>query len=244
VTGGEISRLAALERTLMGAAAREAQRRRTRRRRLVAALAVAVLLVMLAAAASLAATRGFFDGVDQQLTALRDDRLIPRTAPSPGLAYALGARPRDAAGRREWVIAGKRLSGFTTASGSFCFRFGRLTGGCVQPGELTPENPLSYTYDYGPATFRVYGLAMDGVRSVSLRARGVTHRVLLVRNAIYFAEPSLGGTGRLAATLLVRMHAGTTLSIPILARGGIAPTGNVLPRLRLPGAMPAGDTAA
>ena len=77
MTAAEVGRLAALERTLVGAAARQAQRRRLRRRRVVAILAVAAPLVL--AAGSVASTQGFFNGVDQQLSTLRDDRLIRTT---------------------------------------------------------------------------------------------------------------------------------------------------------------------
>jgi hypothetical protein len=66
MTGGEVARLAALERTLAGAAARQVQRRRLRRRRLVVLFAVAAPLA-LAVAGSVASTQGFFGGVDQQL---------------------------------------------------------------------------------------------------------------------------------------------------------------------------------
>jgi hypothetical protein len=240
VTRGEVSRLAALERTLVGAAVRQAQRRRQRRRRVFVLLAVAAPL-MLAAAASVAATRGFFAGVDQQFATLRDDRLIPTAAPSAAFSNALGALPRDRASQRSWVIGGRRVSGYTTASGSFCFRFGSLTGGCVVPGELTPANPVEFTVDLGPQTFRVYGLAIDDVTAVSLRVRGVTRRVLLVRNAIYFSDSSLGGRHGIAGTLIVRLRGGATrrMAVHVSGRG---PTEKFLPVF--PGAMPAGDTAA
>jgi hypothetical protein len=242
VTGGEAGRLAALERTLVGAAARQAQRRRSRRRRVIAAFAVAAPLV-LAAAGAVASTQGFFSGVDQQLSTLRDDRLVAHDTPSTRLFDALGALPRDQASRRSWLIAGRRVTGYTTPSGSFCFRFGPFTGGCIRPGELTPANPVAYTVDYGPKTFRVYGLAIDGVTAVSLRARGVTRRVLLVRNAVYIDDGSLGGLRPLTGTLIVHLRGGAVARMPIRASGGLRPTPEkVLPIL--PGAMPVGDTAA
>lgn len=65
-----MSSLAALERTLVRAAARQAERRRLRRRRVVVLLALAVPVV-LAAAASVAATQlafgGIFGGIDEFL---------------------------------------------------------------------------------------------------------------------------------------------------------------------------------
>ena len=241
MTGGEAGRLAALERTLVGAAARQAQRRRSRRRRVIAVLAVAGPLV-LAAAGAVASTQGFLSSVDQQLSTLRDDRLIVHGGPSTGLVEALGALPRDRASRRSWLIAGRRVTGYTTPSGSFCFRFGPFTGGCIRPGELTPANPVAYTVDYGPKTFRVYGLAIDGVTSVTLRARGVTRRVLLVRNAVYIDDGSLGGLGPLTGSLTVHLSGGAVARMPIRASGGLRPSARFLPIL--PGAMPVGDTAA
>jgi hypothetical protein len=241
VTGGEVSRLAKLERTLVGAAGREAQRRRTRRRRAIVLCAVAAPLA-LAAVASIAATRGYLGGVDEQFGALRDDRLIPRVAPSARLTDELGARPRDRSSQRAWVIAGQRVVGYTTPGGSFCYVFGSLTGGCVQPGELTSATPVAPTIEYGPRTFRIYGLAMDGVTSISLRARGATWRGNVVRNAFYLQANELGGTRLLTGALIVRLRSGAIVRVPVRARGGLRPSQAFLPIL--PGVVPAGDTAA
>jgi hypothetical protein len=112
----------------------------------------------------------------------------------------------------------------------------------VQPGELDARNPISYTVDYGPQTFRVYGLAIDDVLAVSLRVRGVTRSVRLVSNAIYFADDSLGGTRRFRGTLIVHLRGGATERLPIRSRGGLRPTKKFLPIF--PGLVPAGDTAA
>jgi hypothetical protein len=87
VTGGEVSRLEALERTLVGAAAGQVQRRRLRRRRVVVLLALAAPLI-LAAAASLAATQGVFVGLDQKVGTLGEDTLIARTEQRGGLGAA------------------------------------------------------------------------------------------------------------------------------------------------------------
>lgn len=241
MTRGEVSRLAKLERTLVGAAGREAQRRRTRRRRVILLCAVAAPLA-LAAIASIAATRGYLGGVDQQFGALRDDRLIPRLGPSAQLTGELGARPRDRSSQRAWIVSGQRVVGYTTPGGSFCYVFGSLTGGCLQPGQLTSATPVSPTVEYGPRTFRIYGLAMDGVTSISLRARGATWRGNLVRNAFYLQANALGGTGILTGTLIVRLHGGAIVRVPVRARGGLRPARAFLPIL--PGVLPAGDTAA
>ena len=240
MTGAEAGRLAALEQTLVAAAARQAEGRRRRRRRAVALLAVGAPLVL--AAASVGATKGFFGGVDEQFATLRDDRLIPRNVPSTGLSNALGSAPRDWQSRRAWSIAGQRVSGFTTRSGSFCYRFGSFTGGCVSPGELSAANPIDYTSDYGPKTFRVYGLATDDVTAVSLRVRGVTRRVRLVRNAIYLSDDALGGTRPFRGVLIVHLRGGATRRVPVVAGGGLRPGGSVLPNF--PGIMPVRNTAA
>jgi len=241
VTRGEVSRLAKLEWTLVGAAGREAERRRTRRRRAIVVCAVAAPLA-LAAAASIAATHGYLGGVDEQFGALRDDRLIPQIGPSAQLTDELGARPRDHSSRRAWIVSGQRVVGYTTPGGSFCYVFGSLTGGCLQPGQLTSATPVSPTVEYGPRTFRIYGLAMDGVTSISLTARGATWRGNLVRNAFYLQANALAGTQVLTGTLIVRMHGGAVVRVPVRARGGLRPARAFLPIL--PGVLPAGDTAA
>lgn len=234
----EAHRLATLEQTLVRAATRQMERRRVRRRRAVLLVALAAPLV-LAAAASMAAGGLFSGGVDQQLSTLRDDRLIARSEPS--LSAVLGARPRDRASRRAWLIPGHRVTGYTTPGGSFCFRFAGLTGGCLPAGKLTAAEPIDASTDYGPRAFRIYGLAMDGVAAISLQARGVTRRVLMGRNAFYFEDNSLGGTRGFAGALVVRMRDGSTRHVPFRV-GPPAPP--LLLPTTLPGFMPVGDTVA
>jgi hypothetical protein len=240
VSDGELPRLAALEQTLVAAAGRQAQRRRFRRRRLIVALALAAPLTL--AAASVASTQGLFGGVDEQLSALRDDRLLSPEAASPGFFDSLGALPRDRASRRSWLIGGQHVTGYLAASGAFCFRFGPLTGGCIAPGELTAASPVSYTVDYGPSAFHVYGLAYDGVTRISLRTHGGTRPVLLAHNAFYLDDPALAGVHRLTAMLIVHLRGGAVRHLPIHMSGGLRPTDKALPLL--PGVLPAGDTAA
>jgi hypothetical protein len=238
---GEAGQLAKLERTLVGAAGREAERRRTRRRRTIVLCAVAAPLA-LAAVASIAATRGYLGSVDARLGALRDDRLIPRIAPSARLTDEFGARPRERTSQRALVIAGHRVVGYTTAGGSFCYLFGSLTGGCLRPGELTSATPVSPTVEYGPRAFRIYGLALDGVASISLSARGATWRGSVVRNAFYLQADALAGTRLLTGTLIVRLHDGAVVRVPVRARGGQRRGTGFRPII--PGVLPAGDTAA
>lgn len=236
MSADEAGRLNALERALVRAANRQVERRRARRRRAVLLVALAAPLV-LAAAASTAAGGLFSGGVDQQLSTLRDDRLIARS--EPAMSAALGARPKGPASRRTWLIPGHRVAGYTTPGGSFCFWFAGLTGGCLPAGKLTASQPIDPTTDYAPHTFRIYGLAMDGVTAIGLQALGVTRRVILGRNAFYFEDNSLGGTLGFSGALVVHMRDGTTRRVPF--RVG-PPTPPLLPSLA--GVVPVGDTAS
>jgi hypothetical protein len=237
----ELNRLAALERTLVDAAASEAQRR-TRRRRRTLVLAALVAPLVLAAAAAVAATGGLFTGIDQQFSTLRDDRLAARVETMMGFARSVNANPRDRASERSWLVAGHRVVGFTTPSGSFCFRFGKLTRGCLQPGVLTADNPVDTTIDYGPGTFRIYGLAIDDVTAVSLRTGGVTRRAIIEHNAFFLEAKSLGGTRGFSAKLIVGLRDGTTRHLPVhLGPLDPDPPKSFPP---LPGVLPAMNAAA
>ncbi len=237
MTGAE-NRLAALERTLVGAAAEQAGRLRRRRRRAVALAALAAPLA-LAAAGSVAAT-GFFAGVDRHLSSLRDERLETPPGVIAGMQGAAGARPRDAASGRTWLVAGQRVVGYTTRSGGFCFRFVELAGGCLARDTLSPARPLDVMTDNGPGEFRVYGLAADEVTAITLHARGVTRRVAMGRNAFFLDEPALGTRRSFDATLVVRLRDGTARTVPIRI-GGPSPAKR-LPVL--PGSLPVANTAA
>jgi hypothetical protein len=214
LNAAEQRRLAALERTLVDAAEREARRRRRRRRRALVLAALAAPLVV-AAAASMAATGEFLASLEQHLSTRAGDRLSARPGIPMRFAGAAHANPRQRASPRSWLVAGHRVMGFTTPSGSFCFRLERLTGGCLQPGVPTAHNPVDTLIDYGPGRFRVYGLAIDEVTAVSLRVRGVTRRAIIEHNAFFLEEKSLGGTRGFTATLIVRLRDGTTRHLPL-----------------------------
>jgi hypothetical protein len=232
-------RLAALERALVGAAAVQALRLRRRRRRVVV-LGAATAPLVLAAAGSVAATGLFSAGVDRHLAPLRDDRLRVRPAAVASVQSSAGEQPRDAAGNRAWTVAGRRVVGFTSRSGHFCFEFVGFTGGCVAPGQLTPEHPVAVSSDNQPGEFRVYGLAADEVTSLTLRARGVTRRVPLGRNAFFLDAPALGTRHGFSGTLVARLRDGTTRTVPISV-GGFIPAER-LPAL--PGSLPVENAAA
>jgi hypothetical protein len=134
------------------------------------------------------------------------------------------------------------VTGYTTPGGSFCYRFGAFTGGCVGAGELTASNPVAVTVDYGAKVFRVYGLAHDGVSRLELRTGGVTRPVPLARSAFFLQDASLGGVRPFSGTLTVHLRGGGIVRLPLRAGGGLRPSTKFLPIL--PGSMPAGDTAA
>jgi len=238
VSGDESRRLAALEHALAGAAAEQVARRRRRRRRAIVVPALAAPLA-LAAAGSMAAT-GVFGGVDRQLSVLRDDRLLRPAAAGAKLESAAGTRPIDHS-RRSWRVGDRRVTGYTTAAGAFCFEFGGLTGGCLPKTGLSAADPVDVMTDNGPGVLRVYGLAMDGVTAVSLRAGGVTRAAAIARNAFFLEAPTLGRARGFTATLVVRLGDGRVRRIPLRFGGSAAP-GVHLPRL--PGIMPAANAAA
>ena len=67
--------------------------------------------------------------------------------------------------------------------------------------------------------------------------------MLLVRNAVYIDDGSLGGVRPLTATLIVHLRGGAIARMASALPVSLRPTpANVLPNL--PGAMPVGDTAA
>ena len=178
MTTSETGRLAALERTLVGPRPQQAERRRGRARRAVILAAVAAPLILVAAG-SVAAT-GVLGGIDPRLAACAQS----------ASALAPGQSPSPRAGSSRDIASASRTPG-----GSFCFRFGRTHGRVSRNPALTPDAGRPAT-DNGPATFRVYGLAVDGVTAISVRARGVTRRAVMGRNAFYLEEDSLGGRGR------------------------------------------------
>lgn len=240
MTSVEEQRLAALGRTLVRAAAEQAGRRRRRRRRTVVLAAVAAPLV-LAAAGSMAAA-GYLTSVDDHLSTLRDERLeVPAGAVAP-MASAAGARPRSGMSGRSWLVAGRRVIGYETPGGLFCFRFVGYTGGCIAKGALSPDQPLDAMVDNGPGQFRVYGLAADGVVAVSVRVHGVTRRAAVARNAFFLAAPAFGNRRGFVATLIVRSRHGTTRTLPLRVGGFASSTIKRLPEL--PGSRPGANTAA
>ena len=221
------------------AAARQLERRRIRRRRAIVLVALAAPLV-LAAAASVAASGLFSGGVEQQLSTLRDDRLIARSEPASSGAFGdAPARPGEPARVADPGSPGEpatRRRAAASASGSP----GSPAAACPR-AQLTPALPIDLSTDYGPHTFRIYGLAMDGVKAISLQARGATRRVLMGRNAFYFEDQLAGRDARLRRRAR-RAHARRHDTARAVPRRRCPPSRLTLPNL--PGIMPVGNTAA
>ncbi len=156
---------------------------------------------------------------DRHLSALRDERLEASAHATTWIAGAAGKQPRDAVGGRTWLVGGHRVTGFTAADGSFCFRCARGAGGCLAEPGLSLATPVTVMSDNAPGTLRVYGLAMDGITAVSLRARGVTRRAAMGRNAFYLGANALGSRKGFAGTLIVRYGGGTTRLVSLRIGG-------------------------
>ncbi len=124
------------------------------------------------------------------------DPALTSTAPSDRAAAAglLGATgvAGDATAPQVWRVGGRSVLGYTADDGRFCFEFRGLAGGCLGAGALSDREPLDATLDHGPATFRVYGLALDGVTGVAVRIDGDEHRADLAHNGFAFSDGTLG----------------------------------------------------
>jgi hypothetical protein len=236
----EAERLARLEAALVGAASARLRRRRRRRRAIVVG-SVAAPLVLLAGG-SLART-GALHGVDHDLSTLRDDRLAAPAAAAATISSALGARSRGRGGERSWTVANRRVVGFTSSSGGFCYSFTGLSGGCLAVSGLTPSRPLNPASDRLANGFRVYGLAADDVIGVTVRVHGQTRRATISHNSFYLQVASSAVARRFTLTLLAHLRDGKTRRMSIPVADGGTPTRKTLPAL--PGALaPVEDTAA
>jgi hypothetical protein len=238
---GETDRLAMLEATLVGAAAVQAGRRRRRRRRRVILAAVVAPLVLVAAGS--VARTGTFRGVDHNLSVLRDDRLASPDGSAARIAGSVGARPRDRESERSWRVGTQRVIGYTTPSGTFCYRFVTLGAGCLSRATLTHAQPLNPTVDHLNGRIRIYGFATDDVTGVSVQAPGLTRRAAMGRNAFYLQMNSLGGGRGFTLTLRAHLRDGGIRRMRVWVAAMDTPLPQALPPL--PGALtPVEDTAA
>jgi hypothetical protein len=186
---------------------------------IAAALVAGVGGVALATAASSASDDGGAAAGTLQLAAVGDPTLAS-TDPSDSddaakLVYATGVAASDAAAAPQtWKVGDRSVLGYDASGGRFCFEFRSLGGGCLQPGVLTDELPVDLTTDYGPGTFRAYGLALDGVTAVSVSVGGSSRPAAFAHNAFYFSDDALGGTAGIAGEVVATMSDGTTRKVP------------------------------
>ena len=153
-----------------------------------------------------------------QISAMRDPALAA-TDPSDAdavarLVRAAGMPPAPGGAAQTWTVGGHAVLGYATAGGSFCFAFTGGAGGCLQPGTLTPERPLEVMTDYGPGTFNVYGLALDGVTAVTVRIGGTPRPAAFAHNSFAYSDPGLGRTAGIDGELIATMGDGTTRAQP------------------------------
>lgn len=148
-------------------------------------------------------------GGDVQITAV-DDAGLGSNDPSDEaaaakLAIATGVPAATAAAPQTWKVGEASVLGYEAADGRFCFEFRGLTGGCLQAGVLTDEQPLDVTTDYGPGTFHVYGLALDSVVAVTVTVGGASLPAAFAHNAFFFSDNGLGGTKGISGVVIATM---------------------------------------
>lgn len=153
-----------------------------------------------------------------QISAMRDPALAA-TDPSDAdavarLARVAGLPPAPGRAAQTWTVGGHDVLAYATAGGTFCFAFTGGAGGCLHPGTLTYERPLEVMTDYGPGTFNVYGLALDGVTAVTVRLGGTPRPAAFAHNSFTYSDPGLGGTAGVDGEVIATMGDGTTRAVP------------------------------
>jgi hypothetical protein len=123
----------------------------------------------------------------------------------------------DATAPQVWHVGNRSVLGYSADDGRFCFEFRGLAGGCLQAGALSDGKPLDATLDHGSATFRVYGIALDGVTGVAVRVDGSERPADLAHNAFAFSDNALGATTATTMELVATMSDGSsrTQAFPI-----------------------------
>jgi hypothetical protein len=142
------------------------------------------------------------------------DPALTSNDPSDGAAATAFAEATgvsgDATTPQVWSVGGRSVLGYSADDGRFCFEFRELTGGCLRAGTIDDQQPLGVTLDHGPAAFRVYGLALDGVTAVAVHIDGAEHQAELAHNAFAFSDDALGATTATSMELVATMSDGTT----------------------------------
>jgi hypothetical protein len=159
---------------------------------------------------------------DLRIAATTDASL---TSPGPAdraaasvFAQAAGV-PISGGAPQAWEVGGRRVLGYTAADGRFCYAFRDLTGGCLAAGSVSDAQPLDITTDYGPGTFHVYGIALDGVTAVTVRIGAVERPAAFAHNAFFFSDAALGGTAGISGELVATMSDGSARA----QRFGVSP---------------------
>ena len=135
-----------------------------------------------------------------QISAMRDPALAA-TDPSDAdavarLARVAGLPPAPGGQRGPGRSAGTSVLGYATAGGASASPSPGGAGGCLQPGTLTSERPLEVMTDYGPGTFNVYGLALDGVTAVTVHLGGTSRRCGIRPQLVHVLRPGSRRNGR------------------------------------------------
>jgi hypothetical protein len=154
------------------------------------------------------------------ITAITDPALTstdPAASDTATELSHLAGVSRDASAPQAWSVGDHAVVGYRADDGRFCFEFVELTGGCLSAGALRDEQPLDVTVDHGPSTFRVYGLALDGVVAVAVRVGGQVRQADFAHNAFSFSDDALGATSASSGELVATMSDGTsrTQTFPI-----------------------------
>jgi hypothetical protein len=116
----------------------------------------------------------------------------------------------DASAPQAWAVGGRSVLGYSADDGRFCFEFVKLSGGCLSADAIGDRQPLDITVDHGPSTFRVYGLALDGVVAVAVRVGGHDGQAALAHNAFSFSDDALGAISATSGEVVATMSDGTT----------------------------------
>ncbi len=184
--------------------------RRTRRRRLLvyAALAVALIVSGLALAGSLNPLRGIGaadhaqtpgDALDESVQAQLRADLVP-----PGGVDQIGGRLTGSSRLVGVLPSGRKVYVVPTTKGRLCVLVAGLAESCGSP--LSQQEPVTFTttWEHPGEPAYAYGIARDGVESVSFNAGSRRVTVPVDHNLFaYQSEPrdSPAGFGAITVTL-------------------------------------------
>lgn len=193
-------------------------RRRTRRRRLL--LCAAVIVGILISGAAVAETLNPLTGIGAADRPKRDgDTLgsgvqaqLRTDSPPSGGVDQVGTRLTQSARLVGTLPSGRKVYVVPTERGRLCVVVARLAESCGN--SLTPAEPVTFTaaWDRPGDSAYAYGVALDGVRSVSFSSHGsrvtvpVEHNFFVYETEPLDAPPGFGG-------LVVTFDGGETRAI-------------------------------